>query len=102
MLAVYDELRALASAHCIVSARHTLQTTALGRGGSHPRTTWRAPAATVSRSPQAIRRILIDHARRAAAKRTRGARSGSRRAPVGGDDDGVDLVAPMCATKLSG
>lgn len=101
MLAVYDELRALASAHLHRErAGHTLQTTALVHE-AYLRISRRDDMASASRdqffaiAAQAIRRILIDHARaRAAAKRdARREEVDLERALIVGDDDGVDLVA---------
>jgi RNA polymerase sigma-70 factor (ECF subfamily) len=101
MEAVYGELRALASAHLARErAGHTLQTTALaheawlrlvGREalGAGDRDRYLALAA------QAIRRILIDHARRkrAAKRDARRVELDLETAPAIGGEPGPDLLA---------
>jgi len=93
--AVYDELRRIAARHLRREQRtnHTLQTTALVheaylRLAGQQRPYWPDRAGFCAAAAQAIRRILIDHARRRASRRRGGA--AARRVPL---DSGV-LAAP--------
>lgn len=92
---VYDELRALAAAHLRRErVDHTLQPTALAHEaylklvGQH-RVQWRDRSHFLAVAAQALRRILIDHARkRGASKRQR---------PVG--QTGTDENAPVVTSE---
>jgi RNA polymerase sigma factor (TIGR02999 family) len=100
MVAVYDELRALASAHLRHERRgHTLQTTALVHE-AYLRIAARGDSPAASReqffaiAAQAIRRILIDHARsKATQKRAAGRAEVELDAAVAVDDgEEVDVL----------
>lgn len=84
---VYDELRGLAAAYLRRErADHTLQTTALVheaylRLAGHHSTTWKNRGHFFGIAAQAMRRVLVDHARR----RRAGKRDGGLAVPL--DDD---------------
>jgi RNA polymerase sigma factor (TIGR02999 family) len=93
---VYDELRKLAAAKMArESAAHTLQPTALVheawlRLGKNAPAGWKSRAQFFSAAAEAMRRILIENARR------RGAvRHGAGVEKVRVDDTGVDVSAPQ-------
>lgn len=93
---VYDELRKLAAAKMArESAAHTLQPTALVheawlRLGKNAPSGWKSRAQFFSAAAEAMRRILIENARR------RGAvRHGAGMEKVRVDDTGVDVPAPQ-------
>ena len=85
MSLIYDELRALAKSHMHRErSGHTLQTTALVheafiRLGGGKVTAWESRAHFMRTAAQAMRRILIDHARRKATDKLGG---GRRRTPL--------------------
>jgi RNA polymerase sigma factor (TIGR02999 family) len=100
---VYDELRGLAS-HYLRRERtgHTLQTTALvheayERLADPSRVSWQGRAHFLAAAAQAMRRILIDHARERGAIKRGGGRqrvtlNGLSDDPVGNDLDLEDLI----------
>jgi RNA polymerase sigma factor (TIGR02999 family) len=98
---VYDELRKLAAAKMArESAAHTLQPTALVheawlRLGKNAPSGWKSRAQFFSAAAEAMRRILIENARR------RGAvRHGAGVEKVGVDDTGIDVPAPQMADAM--
>jgi RNA polymerase sigma factor (TIGR02999 family) len=95
---VYDELRAMAG-HYLGDERagHTLQPTALVheaflRLQQQSRVSWQGRTHFLALGAQAMRRILIDHAR----GRGRAKRGGGRRVPL----EGLDPAAPVPASDL--
>ena len=101
---VYDELRRLASHHLRRErADHTLQTTALvheayERLADRSRVGWQGRAHFLAAAAQAMRRILIDHARERGAVKRGGGRQrvtldGLGDDPAGGALDLEDLIA---------
>ena len=92
---VYDELRKLAAARLSrESASHTLQATALVheawlRLGGDQQPAWRSRAQFFAAAAEAMRRILIDNARKKHA-----VRRGSGRENLRADATGFDLAAP--------
>ena len=98
---VYDELRRLAAAKMArEAAGHTLQPTALVHeawlrlGGDDPRP-WPNRSYFFAAAAEAMRRILVDSARRRQAVRHGG---GQERVNV--DDPGVNISAPAADTEL--
>jgi RNA polymerase sigma factor (TIGR02999 family) len=96
---VYDELRALAG-HYLAGERpgHTLQPTALVheafvRLAQQSRVDWQGRTHFLAVGAQAMRRILIDHARGRGRERRGGA---ARRVPL----EGLDPAAPVPAADL--
>jgi len=94
---VYDELHALAERHMRGErSDHTLQTTALVHeaylklGGGQART-WEDRAHFLRIASQAMRRVLIDHARRRGAEKKGGHR---QRRPL---DEAIALIGEACA-----
>jgi RNA polymerase sigma factor (TIGR02999 family) len=99
---VYDQLRRLAGSYLRnENAGHTLQATALVHEAylklvDQDRVQWQNRAHFLAVAAQAMRRILIDHARkRSAGKRGRGERSVSlsEAVTVAAPPDGIDLLA---------
>lgn len=105
--AVYDELRALASTYLrSEGAGHTLQPTALVHEAyvrlAGQRTELNDPRHYFALAAQAMRRVLIDHARRRKAQRRGGERPVTLRpGHAVTDDDPVDVLAlDQALTKL--
>jgi RNA polymerase sigma factor (TIGR02999 family) len=103
---VYQELRRLARDQMRQErADHTLQPTALvheaylrligaeGEDGGKGASLWNSRAHFFAAAAEAMRRILIDHARRKQALRR-----GGERAQVSLDDAALDLIAPPCSS----
>ena len=95
---VYDELRKLAAAY-LRSERsdHTLQTTALVHEAylklvDQRRTTWQNRAHFFGIAAQAMRRILVDHARRRGAVKRAGGRAVTLDEQVAGETTDVETV----------
>ena len=101
VLAVYEELRGIASSYLQRERpNHTLQTTALVHE-AYLRLSKRVEIVATNRdeflavAAQAVRRILIEHARRKSAQKRPGAREeiDLERLLVVGDENALDLVA---------
>lgn len=97
---VYGELRRLAAYHMrLQSPEHTLQTTALVheaylRLAGQKRTSWKNRGHFFAVAAQAMRHILVDHARgRRAAKRGGGVKPSPLDSVAAAMEDSVDLLA---------